>query len=65
MSEGNAPSEGVLAHDSWNERETTFPPGSFVTTPELREAVLQWAFGAVVPPPVIGWRRTRVSLDRF
>lgn len=45
----------VLAHDSWNEHETLFPPGAFITVPQLREAVLQWAFGPVVPPPAVTW----------
>ena len=35
----------VLAHDSWNEHETRLPPESFITVPQLRAAVIEWAFG--------------------
>jgi hypothetical protein len=27
----------------------------FVTIAELREVVLQWAFGDVLPPPAVQW----------
>ncbi|HKN97363.1 MAG TPA: hypothetical protein VJX10_09630 [Pseudonocardiaceae bacterium] len=45
----------VLAHDSWNEHETAFPSSAFITVSQLREVVTQWAFGEVLPPPVVGW----------
>jgi hypothetical protein len=35
--------------------ETVFPPESFITIPELRKVVTQWAFGDVVPPPAARW----------
>ena len=57
MSAGDAGSHDVvLAHDSWNEHETRFPRESFVTIPELRQAVAQWAFGEVVPPRAVRWQ---------
>jgi hypothetical protein len=46
----------VLAHDSWNPGETTFPSGSFITLPELRALVEQWAFGDTLPPLAVRWR---------
>lgn len=57
MSRGAARRSNVhLAHDTWNASETQFPPESFVTTADLRRAVLQWAFGdGVIPPPVVDW----------
>lgn len=45
----------VLAHDSWNQHETVLPPESFITIPELRAAVTEWAFGDEVPPPAVAW----------
>jgi hypothetical protein len=48
-------SDVVLAHDSWNEHETIFPPESFITVAHLREVVVQWAFGEVLPPPAARW----------
>jgi hypothetical protein len=47
--------EVVLAHDSWNEHETLFQPGSFITIPDLRRIVTEWAFGDVVPPLAVRW----------
>jgi hypothetical protein len=48
-------SDVVLAHDSWNEHETRLPAESFITVPQLSAAVMDWAFGNVVPPPVVAW----------
>lgn len=48
-------SDVVLAHDSWNEHETAFPPESFITVAQLRAAVLRWAFGDEVPPADVSW----------
>lgn len=45
----------VLSYDSWNEHETVFPPATFITLAQLREVVAQWAFGEILPPPVVGW----------
>lgn len=56
MTTGNAGRSGVvLAHDSWNEHETLFPPESFITLSELRSAVVEWAFGDALPPPAVKW----------
>lgn len=57
--------EHYLAHDSWNERETRFPPESFVTIAELRQAVLGWTFGERVPPgvPTSETMHKRCTLD--
>jgi hypothetical protein len=45
----------VLAHDSWNEHETLFPPKSFITVPQLRAVVTAWAFGDDLPPAAVSW----------
>lgn len=45
----------VLAHDSWNEHETLFPPESFITIPQLRTLVTGWAFGDSLPPTAVSW----------
>jgi hypothetical protein len=45
----------VLAHDSWNEHETLFPPDSHITLPELRHVVTAWAFGDRLPPQAVKW----------
>lgn len=45
----------VLAHDSWNEQETVFPPAAFITVATLRDVVRQWAFGEILPPPAVDW----------
>ena len=57
MTEGDAGRDDVfLTHDSWNPKERQFPPESFITVAQLREAVAQWAFGDVFPPPAVRWR---------
>lgn len=48
-----AQSGAELTHDSWNPDDKRFPPESFVTIDELRDVVRQWAFGDVLPPPVV------------
>lgn len=48
-------SDTVLTYDSWNPDETRYPPESFITIPQLRELVVQWAFGDVLPPPAVEW----------
>lgn len=56
----------VLVHDHWNAAETRFPPGSFVTIPELRHLVHQWAFGeGVLPPPCVVWRDAAEVFDHL
>jgi hypothetical protein len=45
----------VLAHDSWNEHETRLPAESFITVPQLRATVMEWAFGDDVPPSAVSW----------
>lgn len=44
-----------LAHDSWNEDETLFPPESYISIAQLCGVVAQWAFGEVVPPAAVQW----------
>lgn len=56
MSSGGAGDDDVvLAHDSWNQYETRFPPEAFITIAELRATVLQWAFGEMFPPSAVDW----------
>jgi len=47
--------QGDAAHDSWDPDNKRFPPESFITIAELREIVVQWAFGDVLPPPATRW----------
>ncbi|HEY1573620.1 MAG TPA: hypothetical protein VGG05_19920 [Pseudonocardiaceae bacterium] len=56
ISSGDAGRDGlVLSYDSWNEHETVFPPAAFITLAQLRDVLGQWAFGEILPPPVVGW----------
>lgn len=56
MTRGNAGRDDVtLVHDSWNPGDTALPPESFVTVPELRPAVVEFAFGDMLPPPSVRW----------
>lgn len=56
MTRGDAACDGVvLAHDSWNQHETMFPPESYVTIDQLRDVVLEWAFGERVLPSGVEW----------
>lgn len=56
MTRGDAGRADVtLTHDSWNPAERQFPPEAFITLAELRELVVQWAFGDTLPPPVVRW----------
>jgi hypothetical protein len=56
MTRGEASRPGVvLAHDSWNEHETLFPPESHITLNQLRDVVTQWAYGELVPPSAVRW----------
>jgi len=54
---GAAPSheDAILTHDSWNPAERRFPPQALITIDQLQELVVQWAFGEVLPPPVVDW----------
>lgn len=59
MTRGDAGRTGVtLAHDSWNEHETLFPPSSFITHTRLMAAVTEWAFGDQLPPSETAWTET-------
>jgi hypothetical protein len=57
VTQGDAGRDHIyLAHDSWNAAETQLLPDSFVTIPELRTAIIQWAYGeGILPPPAIHW----------
>jgi hypothetical protein len=56
MTRGDAGRDDVeLVHDPWNPGDTTFPPSSFITIAQLRELMVQWAFGDVLPPPAVEW----------
>jgi hypothetical protein len=56
VTRGNAGRDDVvLAYDSWNQHETQFPPEAFITVRQLRDVVVQWAFGEVLPPPAVRW----------
>lgn len=56
MTRGDAGRDDVaLVHDPWNPGGTVLPPESFITVPELRPAITEWAFGDVLPPPRIQW----------
>ncbi|HEX5117978.1 MAG TPA: hypothetical protein VFW65_22575 [Pseudonocardiaceae bacterium] len=52
----------VLSYDSWNEHETVFPRAAFITVAQLRDVVRQWAFGEILPPPVVGWGAAPANL---
>jgi len=56
MTRGDADRADVaLTHDSWNEDETLFPPESYISLAQLREVVVEWAYGDLVPPAVVQW----------
>jgi hypothetical protein len=56
MTRGDAGRDDVfLTHDSWNPDERRFPPAAFITIDQLREVLVQWAFGDVLPPPAVDW----------
>lgn len=56
MTHGDAGRDDVtLSHDSWGSENAVFPPGSFITIPQLRHVVLHWAFADAQPPPVVSW----------
>jgi hypothetical protein len=56
MTRGNAGRDDVsLAHDTWNAAETRMPPEAFITVAELREAIMQWVIGDVLPPTSVRW----------
>ena len=48
----------TLAHDSWHEHGTLFPPESFITGAQLTATVTEWAFGDQLPPSVTSWTET-------
>lgn len=45
-----------LAQDPYNPEFTPFPPESFITVGQLRDAVFKWAFGDVIPAPASTWQ---------
>jgi hypothetical protein len=56
MTQGGAGRDDVtLVHDSWNPDDTSLPPESFITVPQLRPAVVEFAFPDVLPPPSAQW----------
>jgi hypothetical protein len=60
MTHGDAGRANVLlAHDTWHPLETALPPESFISVPQLRTALSQWAFGETLPPPAVGWLSVR------
>ncbi|MGH9893984.1 MAG: hypothetical protein ACREA0_18785 [bacterium] len=56
MTQGQAGRDDVvLTHDSWNPKETAFPPSAFITVTELRALLPQWAFDDALPPSAVRW----------
>ncbi|HEV2777874.1 MAG TPA: hypothetical protein VGX25_00580 [Actinophytocola sp.] len=56
MTRGDAGRDDVtLVHDSWNPDDTALPPESFIFLPELRPAVVEFAFLEELPPPSVRW----------
>lgn len=56
MTRGDAGRDDVtLVHDPWNPGDTALPPESFITVSELRPAVVEYAFGDVLPPLSLRW----------
>ncbi len=45
----------TLVHDAWNPGDTVLPPESFVFEPQLRPAVVEFAFTEALPPPSVEW----------
>ncbi|HWE90702.1 MAG TPA: hypothetical protein VG317_14680 [Pseudonocardiaceae bacterium] len=57
MTVGHAGSpEVLLTQDGSNADQKRFPPESLITVPQLRDVVVQWAFGDTLPPPAVNWR---------
>jgi hypothetical protein len=57
LSQGDLDSDDVvLVMDPYNPEFARFPPESFIVPALLREAVVEWAFGAELPPAAIQWR---------
>jgi len=46
----------TLAQDPHNPEFTPFPADSFITVDQLREAVVGWVFGDVLPVPSSIWQ---------
>jgi len=52
----NVPCHGLdLAHDTWNPRDTRFPPTSYVHLSTLKPTLLEFAFGDTLPPGPASW----------
>jgi hypothetical protein len=47
----------ALIMDPFNPGFARFPPESLVPAAQLRQAVLDWAFGEELPPTAVPWRR--------
>lgn len=45
----------TFVHDAWNPGDTVLPPESFITVPDLRAAVVEFATGDALPPPSVQW----------
>ncbi len=57
MSVGESGRDDVaLEMDPTEPGSHVFPSSSFITLPQLRQVVTEWAFGEVLPPPSIQWR---------
>ncbi|HEX7661884.1 MAG TPA: hypothetical protein VF444_20645 [Pseudonocardiaceae bacterium] len=57
MTVGTAGRDDVLlTQDAWNADVKRFPSAAFITVAQLRDVVLQWAFGDILPPPAVPWR---------
>lgn len=46
----------MLAMDPANADVTPFPHGAYVTLSQLREVVVNWAWGTVLPPTGVEWQ---------
>lgn len=56
MTRGDAGRDDVtLVHDPWNPGDTALPPESFIIVPQLRPAVVEFAFTEALPPPSVRW----------
>lgn len=48
----------LLTQDASNADLKRFPPESFITIPQLRQVLIEWAFGDLLPPAAVRWRQT-------
>lgn len=47
----------ILVMDPHNPEYARFPHESFISVSTLRDVVIEWAFGDVLPPTAVTWRR--------